>query len=240
MNKGMVLLFGMLLSLFLMGSQINPQPDEVLFKTVKKLNVEVHFIVYHYGGRSSKWMLTSKVNSFVQQLAKNFNCSSIRKYRDDNGIHYQAEKKEANSFTKLHVLNDRPNQIWSKPFVSIQLIRSNPENDRANFVYQQWRKRLTDQWLSPNVHFTIQGSRPLKQGTEKDIIVQAFQLLKAKQIEGIHTKRLISLSANSTILPLEGLQTKNGRMNVQVAAKVDRKQDRLLFTIGSPIITIEY
>src|SRR5690606_4789664 len=116
-----------------------------------------------------------------------------------------------------------------KPFVSIQMVQSKPGDDRASLVYQQWRKLLTDHWLSPDVHFTIQGSRPLKQGTEKEIVAQAFQLLKAKEGEGIHTKRLISRSANSAILPLEGLQTKNGRMNVQVAARVDRKQDKLLF-----------
>ncbi|MEW9031585.1 MAG: YwmB family TATA-box binding protein [Planifilum fimeticola] len=37
-----------------------------------------------------------------------------------------------------------------------------------------------------------------------------------------------------------GLETKGGTMNVQVAARMDRNGERLILTLGTPIITIEY
>ncbi len=241
MNKRLYRWLGWwILSLFMMGSQVQQQPDQILFQTVQKLGVKVDFVVYHYGSRASEWMPTNRMDQFVQQLAKDLECSSIKKQQDALGIHYQAENKEAHFTTKLHVLNDRPNHAWAKPYVSIQRIGSGEEKAQSNSIYQQWKRLLITHRFPPNIQFTIRGSRSDIQGSEKQLVTQALQLLQAKEIEGIHTDQFISSSANSSILPLQGIPTRNGLMNVQAAAKMDRKNHKQLFTIGSPIITIEY
>jgi hypothetical protein len=38
----------------------------------------------------------------------------------------------------------------------------------------------------------------------------------------------------------EGIQTRGGKMNLQVATHRNGKDGKLVVTIGSPIITIEY
>lgn len=241
MIKRICLLLGtMMLSLLLMGSQVKQQPDQILRETVQRLDVKVDFVVYHYGSRPSDWMPTSRMDQFVQQLAAGLKCSSIKKQQDDLGIHYRAEKKDASFITKLHVLNDQPNQIWSKPYVSIQMIGSGETKDQSSSIYQQWERLLITNRFPLNIHFSIKGSMPADQGSAKQLITRAFQLLQAEEIEGMHAEDFVSSSAHSAILPLEGLHTGKGKMNVQAAAKFDRKNHKLLFTIGSPIITIEY
>mgnify|MGYP001175240444 CR=1 FL=1 len=229
---------GLILSIILMGSQTKPFPDQLLFQTIQQLNGKVELVNYHFGSRVTDWMSTAQMDSFVQQLANELNCLSIQKRQQLSGVYYQAERRDQAFITRLQVLNDQPDQPLVKPYVSIQIRGSG--SDPTQSVYQQLSKFLLKHHFSPNIHFTLQGSIPTAQGSKAQLIARAFQFLHAKEIEGINTKQLISSSAMSDLLPDYGLKTQNGKMNVQAAAKINRKKNQFLFTIGSPIITIEY
>jgi len=240
-DRRIYLCLGLIFSFILMGSQAKPfpLPDQILVQTVQQLNGKVELVNYHVGRRTIDWMSTDQIDFYVQQLAKDLHCLSVQKREDATGVHYQAERTGAAFTTRLYVLNDQPQRKLARPYVSIQ-IRSFGTWEPTRSVYRQLNKLLLKHHLPPNIHFTLQGRIPAVKGSVQQLIAKTFQLLQAREIEGIVTERFVSSSAISQILPAQGLMTPNGKMNVQAAAKIDQKNDQYLFTIGSPIITIEY
>lgn len=238
MAKRLCLCFGLILCCIMVGSEIKPLPDQILLNTIQQLHGKVELVNYHYGSRVTDWMLAEQVDSFAWKLANDLNCLSVQKRQDHFGVHYQAERKDANWTTRLHVLNDQPHHALAKPYVSIQIRGS--DTDVSSSVYRRLKHLLVKYHFPPNIHFTLQGRIPSIQGSIRQVIAQAFQLLHAKEVEGIYTEQFISSSAISRILPDRGLKTQHGKMNVQAALKMNREKNQFLFTIGSPIITIEY
>lgn len=233
------LFLGLFLSFLLMGSQAQPQPDQILLETAKKLGIGVNTIVYHHGGRTSSWIPTSQVDLLVSQIANELHLSPIKKQKDGRRLYYRAHKKQPNLITELHVVNDQFTEIWSKPYISIQMIKDGESTGQTFPVYQRLKQILIKYRVSPKIHCTIRGSKPYRNEPLTHPVDQMFQILQAKEVEAIQTEQMVSISALSSKLP-KGLNTRGGLMNVQAATKVDRITNQLLFTIGSPIITIEY
>ena len=90
--------------------------------------------------------------------------------------------------------------------------------------------------VKPQFQFSIQGHQ---EGLhQNETMKEALHLLRAREVESLRTKT-VSVSAFSSLLG-DPIQTAGGEMNVQVATKVDEGNKRLIVTIGTPIITIEY
>lgn len=237
MRRGTYLLLSIFLSMILMGSQAKSQTDQLLWDTMYRLGVKVDRVVYHHGGRFSHQVSVSQLDQRVQQIAHAFSLSSVTKRTEVDGVRYQAMDRKSNMITKLIVVNDQPNQAWSKPYISIQIAHDGKDFDRS--IYQRLVQVLTHYQIHPQIDCSMQGSKPYRQEPLTTFVSQAFLHLQAHEVEAIRTKQVISVSAWSPRIS-GGLRTQGGQMNLQVATKIDEQTNRLLFTIGSPIITIEY
>jgi hypothetical protein len=166
--------------------------------------------------------------------------SSISKQEDIQGIHYTLKGNFGrNLFIELNVINDEPSKKAVQPYISIKISgRGKPNGELAKA-----RNRLTQvlqaNKIIPHFHFSIQGSIPMKSSRLDHPIVQAFEKLHAKEVESMRTSHTVSLSAYSPLIE-ESLKTEGGLMNIQAATRVNHEKQRLMFTLGTPIITIEY
>lgn len=237
MRKGTYLFLGIFLSMILMGSQAKSQTDQLLWDTMNRLEVNVDRVVYHHGGRFPHRVLSSQLEPLVRQIAHALSLSSFTKRTEKDGVRYEAMNRKSKMTTKLTVVNDRPNQAWSKPYISIQIAHEAEDIDRS--TYQRLVQVLQRYQITPQIDCSMQGSRPYRQEPMTMFVSQALSHLQAHEIEAIRTEQMISVSAWSPRIS-GGIQTRGGQMNLQIATKLDEQTNRLLFTIGSPIITIEY
>ena len=74
---------------------------------------------------------------------------------------------------------------------------------------------------------------------EEYLLAEIFRLLKAEEVEAMRTDHTVSISALSPLLPA-GIKTRGGMMNMQAAVRMNQDAHRMVITLGTPIITIEY
>ena len=237
MFKWTYLFIGLLFSLILIGSGTKPSTDQLLWETMKRLEMRVERIVYHHGERISHRILTNQLDSLVEKMATDLRLGAPTKQIHSDGIRYEANGKHENIVTNLTVVNDQFMQTWSKPYISIRIMQSEQKIDRS--IYQHLTQVLARYQLTPNINCSIQGSKKYQQESLENLLTDIFSYLHASEVEAVRTKQMMSISGWSPRLS-GSLTTKGGQMNLQVATRLDEQTNRLLFTIGSPIITIEY
>ncbi len=228
------------LSLLLTGSGLEPTTEHILFQVFDSMGVKPENFALHHGGRTHTRIYRGQADAFVHQLADQLNLKSVRKEIRADGIRYSSAGQIGRNITaELNVINDEPDRQWIRPYISIHVKgRGKPGRE-----WEQTRSRLADilkaNAIIPYFHFSIQGSISPPPSRLEQPIVQALQKLHAKEVESMLTTHTASISAYSPVLPGE-LKTRGGRMNLQVAARVNHDTRRLIFTLGTPIITIEY
>lgn len=232
------LFLGLLSSLLLIGSQGKPENDQVLWETAKKLGIQVNQIVYHHGSRMQEAVKWNQVDQLVRQMAYDLKLSSIQKHESADGIRYQAQKKVGHLTTQLTVVNDQPKQKWCKPYISIQMLLEGAPHLEPS-VHHQLKSFLARYQIHPQLDYSLQGSKSVQHEPKEQLIRETFSHLQAKEVEAVRTTQVVSVSAWSPMLS-GSIKTHGGLMNLQVATRINEEAKQLLFTIGSPIITIEY
>ncbi|MBA4495975.1 YwmB family TATA-box binding protein [Paenactinomyces guangxiensis] len=227
------------LSLFLAGSHTDPSAESVLLRVFQSVGADPEQYVLHHGSRISKPVARAQMNTFVKRLQTSLQLMPVNRQVNKNAIQYTTSGRIGRNLTaELNVINDEPLRTWSQPYISIQVRgRGIPGQELAR-VRKQLVNVLHSNGIIPHFHFTIQGSQPLRSGLEQPI-VQALKKLQASEVESMRTSHTVSISAHTPMLP-GGLKTGGGLMNIQAAARVNHDTHRLIFTLGTPIITIEY
>jgi hypothetical protein len=93
----------------------------------------------------------------------------------------------------------------------------------------------------PQISTCVKGFLPdkMEDGDSNALIKTVFQKVKAKEIEGVRSDLVTSVSGYSP-LAKDYIVTNGSKMNVQVAVHYDAYQGKTRVLIGSPIVTIEY
>jgi len=93
----------------------------------------------------------------------------------------------------------------------------------------------------PQISTCIKGllADKMENGASNALIKQVFQKVKAKEVEGVRTDLVTSVSGYSP-LSKDYIVTNGQQMNLQVAVHYDSYQGKTRVLVGSPIVTIEY
>ncbi|ASS73867.1 hypothetical protein CIG75_02015 [Tumebacillus algifaecis] len=93
----------------------------------------------------------------------------------------------------------------------------------------------------PQISTCIKGLRAdrMNDGELNSMVKQVLQKVKAKEIEGVRSELVTSVSGYSP-LTKDYIVTNGNKMNLQVAAHFDGHLGKTRILVGSPIVTIEY
>jgi hypothetical protein len=225
------------MSLFLVGSNLHDPSENLLLQSLQEMGFTLEHYVLHHGERTTQPMTPVQIAQWVGCLQQALQSSPVREQNHSENIYYITEREIApNLKLTLKVVNDDPSQQQHCPYISLQLA-GNGIPDPA--VRRQIIELLHANGIIPHFHTSIQGSKPLSATSLEEPIAAIFQRLQAYEIESMRTDRTVSISAYSPLLQ-ERLPTAGGVMNLQAATRVNQESQRLLLTIGVPIITIEY
>lgn len=226
--------------LFLSVGSGSPAGDaERLIDVFHQVGGKPEKIVLHHGGRTQTPWSRKEVFELVRKLSRDLDLGPARQTEDRHGHRWTAEGEwERNLQVRLNVINDRVELQKNRPYISVQLSgRGHSDREWSRFRHRL-EKLLIRNGIDPHIQFSIQGSRPGGADPE-ETIRQVLERLEAREVEGMRTDRTTSISAFSPVLR-GGLQTKGGTMNLQVAVRMDRRSERMILTLGTPIITVEY
>lgn len=79
----------------------------------------------------------------------------------------------------------------------------------------------------------------MKNGESNALVREVFSTVKAKEIEGVRSDLVTSVSGYSP-LSKDYIVTNGNKMNLQVAVHDDAHHGKTRVLVGSPIVTIEY
>ncbi|MGB8956982.1 MAG: YwmB family TATA-box binding protein [Tumebacillaceae bacterium] len=93
----------------------------------------------------------------------------------------------------------------------------------------------------PQISTCVKGFLPdrMEDGDSNSLVKRVFQKVKAKEIEGVRSGLVTSVSGFSP-LSKDYIVTNGNKMNLQVAVHYDAYQGKTRILVGSPIVTIEY
>jgi hypothetical protein len=226
-------------SVVMMGSsQTGAMVPQKLLAAADKMEVEPTSYVVHHSGRTGHLFSASQAEQNMRQWVNELSLGKIQKRTDQDGIRYDASGKWGSLEVSFYMIMDQPEGEVSNPYLAIQVTGHGRPKDNWSKAAERIQKFLFKQEIPTHLHYSIQGT--LENST--DTIKVAHHVVKqfhAKEIEGMETDQTVSISAYSSALP-EGIQTQGGKMNLQVAAHRAVKERKLIVTIGSPIITVEY
>ncbi|SMO67024.1 YwmB family TATA-box binding protein [Melghirimyces algeriensis] len=234
----------LLLSIFLIASSTTPHDEEKLIRTFDRTGAKVKTYMLHYGSRIEQKVSGDDVKGLAQDLANELELGPLRVKTLDEGTRFEAKGNwKRNIQVELTVINDRPDALFVKPYIAIRaeghgLVRTHLFDARNRL-----NRTLPEFGIQSRAHFSIQGmisESTGKRGRGREHLVrQVLKDLEASEVESMRTKRMTSVSAHTPFFN-GGVKTKGGTMNVQVAAKAGDRDDQVILTLGTPIITIEY
>lgn len=232
--------FCSILPLILIASQTQLQPEERLLYVFEKIGVHPDRSVLHHGNRMDQTMSKEEVRQLAGELGKPFGIGPVRMDERQDGTRFTAQGSAGrNILIKMVVINDEPSQKRVNPYLSIQLVGNGELGEDWLAVRHKVTELLLDYGIIPSYHYSIQGSKRTDINNCEHLIARVFQLLRAKEVEAMRTDHTISISAFSPWLPA-GIETKGGMMNMQAAIRMNESAHRMILTLGTPIITIEY
>jgi TATA-box binding len=235
-----VILFCVFLPFLFIGSQEQSRPEGQLIQAFKKVGVEPERYVLHYGNRLHRAMSRQEIEEWTQALSRSFNIGPAERNDEFDGIKFSAEGIiEQNILVKMVVINDEPSEALNHPYLSIQLEGKGSDRENWQAARDHVTRVLLNHGITPSYHYSVQGSRPVQNEQEEYLLAEIFRLLKAEEVEAMHTDHTISISALSPLLPA-GIKTRGGMMNMQAAVRMNQDAHRMVITLGTPIITIEY
>lgn len=116
-------------------------------------------------------------------------------------------------------------------------------NDLGEFnrSIQLVRDTATRAGTVPQISTCIKGllADKMKDGETNALISKVFGKVNAKEVEGVRSDIVSSVSGYSP-LTKDYIVTNGNKMNLQVAVHYDEQQQKTRVLVGSPIVTIEY
>jgi hypothetical protein len=230
------------LSFILVGSQGMDPVEKRLFQLFEELGIETTRYVIQHTGRLTTDLRQSEVDQFIEKLGKSLNSRQIEKEVSAEGIKYHASGKFQHDWEiHFHLLNDEPQKTRVRPYLTILLMGDGKTTcSSALQARVELQEILMKYGIDPVFFYSIQGKKESVSSSDpQGLLMKALTKLKADEVEAMKTKQTTSISAFSPLFP-ERLKTKGGWMNVQMATHIDLQNSKIIVTLGTPIIMIEY
>jgi hypothetical protein len=228
-------------SLFLVGSsQADQLVPKRLLHAMENIGVHPTSYVVHHSGRTSERLTPSQVAENVRQWVNELSLSHLEKSVDADGIRYDASGKWGKGLAvSFYLIIDHPDAGTSQPYMALQVTSRGQQKNDWWGAADRIQGFLNKRGIPAHLHYSIQGNINEHSANISGTAQRVMRHLKAKEIEGMATNQTVSISAYSPVLS-DTIQTRGGAMNLQVATHRDERTGKLIVTIGSPIITIEY
>lgn len=228
-------------SMFLVGSsQAEQLVPERLLSSMESIGAYPTTYVVHQSGRTSTWVTPSQATKNMRQWVNELSLSHLEKSVDQDGIRYDAsgiwEKGLAVSF---YLIIDHPEASASQPYVAIQVTGHGRPSGDWQRAAERIQTFLYKQGIPSHLHYSLQGNIAETTTNMLKTTQKLMHIFDAKEVEGMETNQTVSISAYSPMFS-DTIQTRGGAMNLQVATHRDERTGKLIVTIGSPIITVEY
>lgn len=232
------ILLGFIFILCLVGSESAPPMEQLMLSVFRQLQIRPHVYVLHHGGRTEKSFQYKEIAPLAKYFTHVLRLPSPQERRGQRHISYSSSGVCQQKWDcSIQVINFEPHHTWVQPFISIRIKGEGLPEKRFFHLRQLVQQALVDVNVQPRFDFSIQGKTANKDGAR--LLQKALSTLHASPVEAIRQQPFISISA-FTPLVTERLRTLGGWMNVQTAARIERTTGMLVFTLGSPIITMEY
>jgi hypothetical protein len=202
------------------------------------MDIEPTSYVVHHSGRMGHLLPSSQAEQNMRKWVNELSLGKLEKRIDQDGIRYDASGKWGNLKVSFYMIIDQPDARVSEPYIAIQVTGHGRPKDDWPKAAERIQKFLFEQKIPTHLHYSIQGDFERSTDTIK-VAHHVVKLLNAKEIEGMETNQTVSISAYSSAFS-ESIQTGRGKMNLQIATHRVIKDGKLIVTIGSPIITVEY
>ncbi|GGE05113.1 hypothetical protein GCM10011571_02720 [Marinithermofilum abyssi] len=230
-------------SSFLVASAPSSQTESSLIHAFDATGARAELYMLHYGSRMNQPQSSDAIPQWVNRMAHEWGLNQPVQVPVVEGKRWSASGTwERNLQVELTVINDEPDQQRVYPYVSVKITgKGHPDVSLLN-AKNRLNRELQRFQLNKSTHFSIQGSLSVQKGqySKKTALLQkVLGGLQAREVEAMKTDRVISVSAYTPRLS-GGLQTRGGTMNVQAAAKDGYDNQKIIITLGTPIITIEY
>jgi hypothetical protein len=218
----------------------------LLIRTLDEEKVDIEKIVLNYSGLVNTYKDSLKIHSFKGQLEEAFSMNLTMTSQSGNKelIKYQGEKV-VSSLTNTTIQVALVGVLTEKGTYDVYLKISvvNNSNEKANYSesYSYLKNSLEKTSTIPRIKINIQGSidQKLSHNSQEQVIMDMFKDLKGFVTEGLNEKEVISLTGFSKKFSYSYRSNKNP-INVQIASRFDPLENKTVFTIGTPVITIEY
>lgn len=236
------LLGWIVLCFLLMGNDTtNRDPVIEIVNQYRNTGSTPTLFVLHHGGRINRALTSREVEELAKRINYEFYGKNIQRFVEGDGIRYQSESQVSSSLKiSIRIVDDQPTQTRKKPYVSLELKGNGIPDHRLQQFQKQFEQICLANEMMPNIHFSLQGEVNAEQISKMKNLIQSYvKPLAAKQIEEMTTENTVSISY---FVPRwgSGIITKGGEMNLQVATRWNHQTNRVILTMGTPIITIEY
>jgi hypothetical protein len=112
----------------------------------------------------------------------------------------------------------------------------------TGFFQNKWNTRLSTIFRGNPTNFSCMKadiSDKIVTSLSETVVNDWLKAFQAKEIESLHESAFVSISASSPLFA-ETIQTKDEKMNLQLAIRSNGLGAKTTLVVGTPIITIEY
>lgn len=202
------------------------------------------YSVHNWSMLDKEFRSTEQLKALAQKLTKTFEILNAKESLDNGGDQnsYTLRGTRADGGTAQIVLTSMKFQDRAPQTVLVLRVEREAQDlDGFKQAIQGVRETVTEANAIPQISTCIKGLRgdKMSDSASNTLIQNVFQHVKAKEIEGVRSELVTSLSGYSP-LTKDYIVTNGNKMNLQVAVHYDAHLDKTRVLVGSPIVTIEY
>ncbi|MDC3417587.1 YwmB family TATA-box binding protein [Aquibacillus salsiterrae] len=218
----------------------------LLIDTFEKADIKMERLMLNYTGVVDTFKNTSNVEEVKNEIEQAFSINlSLTSAPDNKDLIKYLGQKTISALPNATIQVTLANVLHENGAYQAHLILSLSSNltDKTDFVnaYSYLEKSLETISVDSKIKVNIQGTanQKLSHDQQQKVIMDMLSDINASVREGLNEKDVISLTGYSEKINYS-LKSNNKPINVQMASRYDSLSGNTVFTIGTPLITMEY
>lgn len=217
---------------------------QLIIQVFNESNIDIEKLSLNFSDRINSYKDPNDISSLSKELEKAFSIDLKQISKNKELVKFQGIKSVP-SLNDMEMKVALAGTLNSSGVYDVYLIINtfSDVTDRYNFAkyHRYLRESLQNVGVTSEISVNIQGSLDQKTTfkARKEIVMDLFKNLNASISEGLNEKELISLTGFSEELN-SSLKSNNNKVNIQIASRSNTLDGKTTFTIGTPLITIEY
>lgn len=218
----------------------------LLMQTLREANIQPHSVTVHYGDMLRDDATDQDIITMKGNLERLFSLqlTQVSGLGQQEVMKFQGITK-LNSGADVQLLwigyqrnPENPSLYEGYLSVDVSTLDTDPEQIKALTAWLS--KKLGEIKVESKLNTTIQGSTDQILNTEEQYqwVSGVLEQLRVQEVIGTKEDSLVSLSGYSSQFN-QSVTTGDKQMNIQMATHIDHLNQRMVVTIGSPLITTE-